>query len=145
MFSLFTKLKRSENNVSRTLSYIGVASMGYDSDFSLYPLVSGKLDEKCKRDFIFVSVAGNKRFTNFEEALKYTSRRGVTDNSAYVIGLKCSIDEIDTYRKKGELSSQILNITNAMTRKSVPLDSDLLKPNNNDNNSQDNLRQIKPY
>jgi hypothetical protein len=113
-------------------SYIGVAAAEYGANYDLTPLILKKLDEDIKDDIYFNLAIGNKRFTDFEQAMKYTSRRGVSDHSAYVIGLKCSIDQIDIHRKKGELRDLIVSITNAVTKESITKASDLLDKTDTD-------------
>jgi hypothetical protein len=95
----------------------------------------GQLDERFKTKILFNLIASSKRFDNFAEAIKQTSRRGASSNSAFVIGLKCSVDDIDTHREKGELSNLIVSITNAITNEPLTENSALLKPKNKDNNS----------
>jgi hypothetical protein len=118
-------------------SYIGVAATEYGVNYDLIPLILGKLDEQFQNEILFNFAIGSRRFDNIADAIRYTSRRAVSNNSAFVIGLKCSVDEIDTHREKGELSNLIVSITNATTNESVTEDSALLKPKNKDNNNSD--------
>jgi hypothetical protein len=109
----------------------------YGADFDLFPFIMGQLDERFKTKILFNLIASGKRFDDFAEAMKLTSRRGVSSNSAFVIGLKCSVEEIDSYREKGELSNLIISITNAITKQPVTENSVLLKPKNKDNSNSD--------
>jgi hypothetical protein len=134
MLSFFKSSKKPSAQQDNVLSYVGVASTHYGTDFDLALLVSGQYNELFKKKFQFVMIAGSKTFDNYEEALKHTSRRGVSSCSAYVIGLNCPIDEIDTYREKGKFSNLIVSITNAITKEPVAENSDLLKPKRKDDN-----------
>jgi hypothetical protein len=136
MFSLFSKKNKVGQREETARFYIGVAADEYGRDFNLAAFVQGKFDEKFKNKFFFDVFIENKKFDNLVDAVKHTSRRGVTNNSAYVIGLKCTIDEIDTYRERGEFSNLIFSITNAMTGKAVSKTPDMvLNPENIDKNS----------
>jgi hypothetical protein len=140
MLSLFQKDKgtttpRPENQAH---SYIGVAAVEYGVDYDLTPLISGKLDRQFQAEEILFNFAiGNKKFDNFVAAMKHTSKRGISSNSAFVIGLKCSVDEINIHREKGKLSNLIISITNATTNEPVTEDSVLLKSQNKDSNNSD--------
>jgi hypothetical protein len=135
MLCCFFRKRKSEKVIENAKSYIGLAAPGYGENYDLIPFVFKKLDDHFKDDFYFNLAIGNRRFDNFEQAIKYTSRRGVSEFSAYVIGLKCPIDQIDGFRKKGELSDQTVSITNAVTKEPLREDSPLLKPKNNHENS----------
>jgi hypothetical protein len=132
MFRIFQRNTKASNTLESKSepikrSYIGVASPYYGGIYDLTPLVMGELDEYFKNDFHFKMAIGLKKFDNFKAAMRTTSRRGVASDSAFVIGLKCSVDEIDSYRKSGEFSKLIVSITNATTHKHLANDFPLIK------------------
>jgi hypothetical protein len=137
MFRLFQKAKDTSSPENSARSYIGVAAAEYGVNYDLIPLILGKLDEQFQNEILFNFAIGSRRFDNVDDAIRYTSRRAVSNNSAFVIGLKCSVDEIDTHREKGELSNLIVSITNATTNESVTENSALLKSKNKDSSNSD--------
>jgi hypothetical protein len=143
MFRLFQKNKDIPKPDATAKSYIGVAAAEYGASYDLIPLVLRKLDEQFQNEILFNFAIGNKKFDNFADAMKYTSKRGISSNSAFVIGLKCSVDEIDTYRENGELSNLIVSITNAITKEPITENSELLKPKNKDNADRPHSPPIK--
>jgi hypothetical protein len=136
MLRLFGKTDKNSQLQTVARSYVGVVASEYGGDFNLSALILGEWDEELKAKPFFKVFIGNKVFDNLAEAVKQTSKRGQSKKSAYVIGLKCSADEMDSYREKGEFSHLIISITNAMTRKSVSQVADMItKPKKNDNSS----------
>jgi hypothetical protein len=132
MFRIFQRNTQTSKNLESKSepikrSYIGVASPYYGGIYDLTPLVMGELDEDFKNDFRFKIAIGMKKFDDFKTALRTTSRRGVAKDSAFVIGLKCSVDEIDSYRECGQFSKLIVSITNATTYKHLANDFPLIK------------------
>jgi hypothetical protein len=132
MFRLFFRHEdNSPKKEEEALAYIGVASQGYGTKCDLTPLLTGELDEGFKNKFLFDVYTCCKVYTNKADALRDTSRRGIVDDSAYVIGLKCSVDEIENYRIQGKFSSAIVSVTDAMKKTSLPF---IPKSTNDDNN-----------
>jgi hypothetical protein len=124
MFSLFNFFKSTKKNTSiemdSALSFIAVASREYGKKYDYMPLVKGLLDDKFKDNPIFFNLyVGNKIFDDETLAIKAACRRGVTNDSAYVIGLKCKVNEIENLISEGKFSSAIVKVINASTKESI--------------------------
>jgi len=95
-------------------SYIGVASSQYGVPFDIEGLCKGHFDKDlCANNLYFKKTC--TIFSDKENALKFTSRRAVTNNSAYVALLSCSTEEVEAKMNIAGLSKLIIEVTNAVT------------------------------
>jgi hypothetical protein len=122
---LFKKKKPLAQDQQKPLCYVGVASSGYTDNYDIDSLLKGNSDARFQKNKThFYLLTGNKIFKSFNEALKHTSHRVVMENSAFVIGINCPEDKIDSLLENGNFSSAIIEVTNASTGKKYNINAD---------------------
>jgi hypothetical protein len=78
MLRLFGKTDKNPQPQAVARSYVGVAAFEYGGDFNLSALILGERDEELKAKPFFKVFIGNKVFDNLADAVKQTSKRGVS-------------------------------------------------------------------
>ena len=121
MFHLFSSKKTQKDDNSKiqeptTKCFVGVAAAEYGKLFDIIGLYCGKFDNVLQTNNLLFHTMCTV-FSNKEIAIKETSRKGVTDNSAYVLELDSTPSELEKNIKSGnkKFSQLICSITNAMT------------------------------
>lgn len=97
-------------------TYIALAEPTYGGNIDPQRLQSNTFyEKKLSKPRGFYNYCGPNLFTDKQQAEKNASHRSVTRDSAYVISLDCSRDEVKDAATKGTLFNHILSIKNVNT------------------------------